>query len=190
MGRTSDARERLLEAGERLFGERSYGAIGVAEISATAGAPKGSFYYYFPSKQEFAVAVIDEHWRRQKAEWSSILSSEGSTVDRLHRLFEATAAVQREAQAGVGAVAGCMFGNLALELSSTEPVIRERLQEIFETQVDMIAAVLGDERRDMATAVVANLEGLVLLAKLRNDPSLIESQWVSTARMLKADVSA
>jgi TetR/AcrR family transcriptional repressor of nem operon len=196
MGRTSDARERLIDAGRRLLGERSYGSIGVAEISATAGAPKGSFYYFFPSKQEFAVAVIDDHWQSQEKQWSDILGAAEPVVRRLRRLFEATAEVQRRALTDTGAVAGCMFGNLALELSSSEPMVKKRLQEIFDAQVLAVRTAMSDaesgldateeELDELATAVVANLEGLVLLAKLHDDPSRIEAQWNTTERMLGA----
>jgi len=194
MGRTSDARERLLDAGRRLLGERSYGSIGVAEISSSAGAPKGSFYYFFPSKQDFAVAVVDEHWTAQHKQWAHILGTSAPVIDRLHRLFEATAAVQRQALMDSGAVAGCMFGNLALELSSSEPKVKERLQQIFDAQVRAVETALGDsnsgldvpesELHGLAISVVANLEGLVLLAKLHDDPSTIEMHWQTTARML------
>src|SRR6478735_1358436 len=107
MGRTSDARERILAAGAELFGRRSYASIGVAEICAAAGVPKGSFYYFFPSKQALALEV----------------------VQRLRDLFVATAEMQNEALKGTGAVVGCLFGNLALEVSEQDDPVRARLQQ-------------------------------------------------------------
>src|SRR6478609_4720554 len=117
MGRTSDARERILAAGAELFGRRSYASIGVAEICAAAGVPKGSFYYFFPSKQALALEVVDQHWQWQRGEWMGILSTSAPIVERLRDLFIATAEMQSEALKGTGAVVGCLFGNLALELS-------------------------------------------------------------------------
>ena len=70
MGRTSDARERLVAAALELFSERAYSSVGVAEISARAGVQKGSFYYFFPSKEALALAVTDEHWAWQRADWA------------------------------------------------------------------------------------------------------------------------
>ena len=60
MGRTSDARSRLIESAFALWFRRSYADVGVSEICAAAGVQKGSFYHFFPSKTDLAVAVVDE----------------------------------------------------------------------------------------------------------------------------------
>ena len=194
MGRTSDARERILTAGAELFGRRSYASIGVAEICATAGVPKGSFYYFFPSKQALALEVVNEHWTWQRGEWEGILHAPDPVVERLRKLFVATAEMQDAALQGQGAVVGCLFGNLALELSAEDDPVRGRLQEIFEEQIDIVEAALAvgvdegelavSDLRGSARAIVAQIEGLVLLAKLYNDPHQLDSLWTSTMRLL------
>ena len=194
MGRTSDARERILTAGAELFGRRSYASIGVAEICAAAGVPKGSFYYFFPSKQALALEVVNEHWTWQRGEWERILHAPDPVVERLRKLFVATAEMQDAALQGQGAVVGCLFGNLALELSAEDDPVRGRLQEIFEEQIDIVEAALAvgvdegelavSDLRGSARAIVAQIEGLVLLAKLYNDPHQLDSLWTSTMRLL------
>ena len=62
MGRTSDARERLIEEASRLFHQRSYEGVGVQELCDAAEIHKGSFYHFFKSKDELAAAVIDAYW--------------------------------------------------------------------------------------------------------------------------------
>lgn len=62
MGRTSDAREKIITAAQSLIELRGYSALGVAEICKSAGVPKGSFYYFFESKEALALTVLDEHW--------------------------------------------------------------------------------------------------------------------------------
>lgn len=59
MGRTSDARERILEAAIELIYARSYSAVGVQAICERAGVQKGSFYHFFPSKRELTLAAVD-----------------------------------------------------------------------------------------------------------------------------------
>ena len=200
MGRTSDARERILAAGADLFGRRSYASIGVAEICAEAGVPKGSFYYFFPSKQALALEVIDRHWDWQRGEWQRILSASAPIVDRLRDLFVATAEMQNEALRGKGAVVGCLFGNLALEVSEQDDPVRARLQQIFEEQIDIVEAALREAQdageltavdvREPAKAIVAQIEGLVLLAKLYNDPGQLDSLWANSMRLLGLTESA
>ena len=194
MGRTSDARERILAAGAELFGSRSYASIGVAEICAVAGVPKGSFYYFFPSKQALALEVIDQHWDWQRGEWTRILTAQAPIVDRLRDLFVATAEMQSDALKGTGAVVGCLFGNLALEVSAQEDPVRDRLQEVFEEQITIVETALREaedagqltlaDARDSAKAIVAQIEGLVLFAKLFNDPGQLDSLWRSSMRLL------
>ncbi|MHB9855524.1 TetR/AcrR family transcriptional regulator, partial [Streptomyces krungchingensis] len=138
MGRTSDARNKILSAAQTLIELRGYSALGVAEICKAAGVPKGSFYYFFDSKEALALAVIDEHWAAQKQAWTRILGSDAEPLQRLRTLFEETEATQRAGQQSCGTVSGCMFGNLTLEMSNQTESIRERLQEIFEAQVDMV----------------------------------------------------
>jgi TetR/AcrR family transcriptional repressor of nem operon len=194
MGRTSDARERILAAGAELFGQRSYASIGVAEICAAAGVPKGSFYYFFPSKQSLALAVVNEHWVWQRGQWVDILTADAPVVERLRRLFIATAEMQSDALKGTGAVVGCLFGNLALEVSSQDDPVRARLQEIFEEQIDLVeVAVLeavdageltAANPRVVAKSVVAQIEGMVLFAKLFNDPAQLDELWENSMRLL------
>lgn len=194
MGRTSDARERLVAAALELFSERTYSSVGVAEISARAGVQKGSFYYFFPSKEALALAVVNEHWARQRSDWTRILNGDGTVLERLRSLFEATAKYQADALQGTGSVTGCLFGNLALEVSSINDSIRKRLQEIFDEQVAIIeshlakAASAGDidlaDVHAAAKSIVAQLEGLILFAKLFNDPAQLDSMWANSLRLL------
>jgi hypothetical protein len=105
---------------------------------------KGSFYYFFPSKQAPALEVIDRHWEWQRGEWQRILSASEPIVDRLRDPFVATAEMQNEALRGKGAVVGCLFGNLALKVSEQDGPVRARLQQIFEEQIDIVEAALGE----------------------------------------------
>ena len=61
MGRTSNAKSRLIAMAMALMYVRGYPAVGVHEISTRAGVYKGSFYHFFPSKQALVLAVIDTY---------------------------------------------------------------------------------------------------------------------------------
>jgi TetR/AcrR family transcriptional repressor of nem operon len=197
MGRTSDARQRLLDAACELMHTRSYGAVGVAEICAQADVRKGSFYYFFASKQALTLEAINAHWARQRAEWAAILHAPDPALERLRRLFEVTAAAQQDAQQTRGAVSGCALANLALELSTQDRVVQARLQEIFDEQIAFIEETLRDAVAEgsipatsathgIARAVVAQMEGMVLFAKLGNDPEVLNDLWSQTLLLLRA----
>ncbi|WOX14078.1 TetR/AcrR family transcriptional regulator [Streptomyces sp. N50] len=199
MGRTSDAGEKILAAGRSLFEARGYSALGVAEICKAAGVPKGSFYYFYASKEALALAVVDEHWADQRREWTRILSGEtggAQPLDRLRQLFEETEAGQHAVQQGCGTVLGCLLGNLSLEMSNQTEAVRARLQEIFDAQVEMVAAVIGEARergdvtvndpREAARSVVAQLEGQVMFAKLYNNTGRLSPLWANCLALLGA----
>ncbi|WKX69279.1 TetR/AcrR family transcriptional regulator [Streptomyces sp. XD-27] len=197
MGRTSTARERLLDAACSLMLSRGYGAIGVAEICARADVKKGSFYHFFASKQALTIEAINAHWAAQRPGWVATLDGDGPAEDRLERLFLDQAAAQRTAKAEGGAVNGCLFGNLALELSTQDAVVQTRLAEIFDEQIALVHAALTDAAeqgtipapaatRTTARAVLAQLEGMVMFAKLTNDPSVLDGLWAQTSRLLQS----
>ncbi|WCH96830.1 TetR/AcrR family transcriptional regulator [Streptomyces moderatus] len=196
MGRTSDAKQKILGAARSLIEGRGYSALGVAEICKAAGVPKGSFYYFFESKESLALAVVDEHWTAQRRDWVRVLEADGEPLERLRGLFEETQAGQRAVQEGCGTVSGCLFGNLTLELSNQTEAVRRRLQEIFEAQVDMVETVVKEARergdvtvadtREAARAVVAQLEGQVMFAKLYNSTERLTPLWNNCLALLGA----
>jgi TetR/AcrR family transcriptional repressor of nem operon len=195
MGRTSDARGKILSAAQTLIEQRGYTALGVAEICGVAGVPKGSFYHFFESKQALALTVVNEHWTAQRRQWTELLGSDRPPLQRLRDLFEATETVQRVGQRDHGTVVGCLFGNLALELRSQAEDVRHRLQEIFDEQIDLIERVVAEahergdiaaavDARDAARSIVAQLEGRVLFAKLLDDPGQLEAVWRNCLALL------
>ncbi|MFE9836805.1 TetR family transcriptional regulator [Streptomyces sp. NPDC005551] len=196
MGRTSNAREKILTAARSLIEQRGYSALGTAEICKAAGVPKGSFYYFFESKEALALAVLDEQWAAQRGDWTRALRGDADPLQRLRRLFEETEAAQRAGQQSCGTVSGCMFGNLTLEMSNQTEAIRARLQEIFDAQVAMVEEVVADahergevtvgDPHEAARSVVAQLEGQVLFAKLYNDTQRLSVLWRNCLAILGA----
>ncbi|WP_240800076.1 TetR family transcriptional regulator C-terminal domain-containing protein [Streptomyces rhizosphaericola] len=105
--------------------------------------------------------------------------------------------IQRRAKEESGAVEGCMLGNLALELSTQEPDVRARLEEVFDERIRLVEGALADAAaegpipagragREAAQAVISQLEGMVLLAKLKNDPAVLDGLWPHTLLLLQA----
>ena len=86
MGRTSDANERLMDAALDLIWEESYGAVTIDDICKRADVKKGSFYYFFSSKSELAIAALERMWNEEsKPKMDSLFSA---SVDPLTALRE------------------------------------------------------------------------------------------------------
>jgi TetR/AcrR family transcriptional repressor of nem operon len=202
VGRTSTGKDRLIDAAYELIYTRGYVGVGVADICARAGVLKGSFYHFFPSKQALALAAVDAYWDRQRDQWTRLVrDDERPPLRRLRELLAANVAAQVLDKKATGSVRGCMLGNLALEVSGQDEPVQARIDEVFAEQIRLVhgvlvaaadAGVVGPEFATLATAraVVAQLEGLVLFAKLTNDPAVFDDLWPLTLRLLGLPVDA
>lgn len=118
--RDTDTRERILAAGATLFGQKGFNGCGLNEVLQAAGVPKGSFYHYFGSKEEFGVALIERARDAHLAELRPLLSDRRMTpLERLRAIF----AQARAECAATGPTVECLIPKLALETASlSEPV--------------------------------------------------------------------
>jgi AcrR family transcriptional regulator len=130
MGRTSDAKERLLEAVIELIWTCSYGSTSVDQICERAGVKKGSFYHFFESKTELAVAGIEHSWNEHRKQLDQTFSPVIPPLERIWKSCENFQREQREALEKFGAENG-LTGNF--EALSQSPQVRESLQADVDT---------------------------------------------------------
>lgn len=184
MSPPNDTRERILDSARELIYTRSYATVGVAEICADAGVKKGSFYHFFPSKRDLTVAVLDSRFADLKRYLlDRAFTSEIAPLDRLARLVDGVIAFQTELHHQTGMVPGCPFGNLAAEQSTQDEVLRCATERSLGRIGEAISRAVADAlaageigRIDVtatADAMLAYLEGVILLAKARNDPAVL-----------------
>jgi len=175
----SNAREKIVDAACELFHQRGYRAVGVQEICDSAGVQKGSFYHFFRSKQELALAMLDQTWlRMQELKFTPAFRDELPPLQRIERYLEILPQVFGELRMSQGAVCGCPFGNMALEMSTHDDAIRRKLDSIYRAWARYLEDCLdeaiecGDlpaiDTRTAADSVVAYISGMAVLAKTRN----------------------
>jgi TetR/AcrR family transcriptional repressor of nem operon len=185
MGRTSNARDQLVDSAITLIHARSYAAVSVDNLCAHAGVNKGSFYHFFPSKRDLALAVIERQWAHaQQLILDPAFAHDVPPLERIRRLFRCAATLQRSGDPAAGPVLGCPFGNLAAELGTQDPVIRDKVQAVFAGYQAAFERVLraAQEAGEMdpvdvpaaARSLLALFEGALLLAKTYNNAALIE----------------
>ena len=121
-------RIKLVRAGVSILTEKGFTSVGLDEILSSVGVPKGSFYYYFNSKTEFGLTLIDsyaEYFARKLDHW--FLDGTRSPLQRL-RNFVADA---RRGMERFGFRRGCLVGNLGQEMGSLPEPFRKRLIFVF-----------------------------------------------------------
>ena len=121
-------RDDLIQVGRDIVIRQGFNAAGLSDILNTAGVPKGSFYYYFESKEDFGLAIIEDFASKYQKELEAILGNEQfSPLARLNNYFEKGIAEMVASQCENG----CLIGNLAQELSAQSEVFRDRLSHIL-----------------------------------------------------------
>src|SRR5579884_1064575 len=88
MGRVSDAKNRLMQVIVELIWTGSYGSTTIDDICERANVKRGSFYYFFNSKADLAVAAMDEEWEKHRPDLDKIFSPVVPPLERLRRYCE------------------------------------------------------------------------------------------------------
>src|SRR5262245_56272307 len=193
--RGAATKENVLAHAAALFRERGFQATSIGDLLERADVQKGSFYYYFPSKEALGHAVLDR-WieaMREKLLASLVAKDGPPPLDRIH----ATLAAFVSEQEAAGCRGGCPFGNLAIELADVHEGFRERLAAAFGELSHAFSGLLelaqaeGALRRDadakaLGWFVVASIEGGILLAKVHKSCAPL----AATLRAAEAHVSS
>ncbi|RUR26686.1 TetR family transcriptional regulator [Vreelandella andesensis] len=166
-------RDKLIDTGAELIAQQGYNATGINAVLKTCGVPKGSFYHYFSSKEDFGLAVIERFANQYDESLSTLLEDVSlPPLERLRRYF----ATGREHMLSCDHATGCLIGNLGQELSGQNDTFRDALNLVFQHWekrfVDCLqyAQDLGDIDASIAPEALASFilsgwEGAILRAK-------------------------
>lgn len=153
-------RESLLNQGVVFFMNQGYHGTGLQKILDAVNVPKGSFYNYFSSKEEFGAAVIQHYIEPFISRLSAHLEQSSSdALGAIRRYFDELIAELEENQFK----GGCLLGSLMGEIGSTSDVCQQSLQSAIARYRDLLQSGLaqaqqqGAVRTDKTTAEMADL---------------------------------
>jgi len=135
-----ETKQTLLQIGNQLMAQHGYNNTGLNEILEAASIPKGSFYYYFNSKEDFALQVLEQFFARIKAKRIEYLENE--TLDPLARLrayYDWYAGYLEAA----GCRFGCLMGTLGQELADQNEVFRARIDTLMMLSAEELVTCLS-----------------------------------------------
>ncbi len=200
MAKTSDSKEKLLQVAFDLIWDNSYSAVSVDDICERAEVNKGSFYYYFKSKADLAVASYEEHWREKQPELDRIFSPQLPALERLSRWCEYLYERQRQKAEKYGHVCGCPYASVGSEVATQDEKIRSKAQELFERNLKYLESALADAKREgaitcrdprlAAQRVYSVALGMLLRAKVRNELSVLKDLEPAVMDVIGAGVVA
>ena len=190
MPRRTNTRERLIETAGHLFCRQGYAHTGVNEIMQRAKTTSGSFYHFFPTKEDLVLAVVDHIGESFEGEiFGGALTPVADPIDRVFAVLES---YRRHLEDNDFAL-GSPLGTLAAELSTSHPQVRERLAELFAGWTDRMQFLLeeaGDrlpadlDRRGLAEFLLSAVEGAVLQSRAGRSLAPFDSTMTELRRHL------
>ena len=185
MGRTSDADQRLMDAALELVWTQSYGAVTIDDICKRAEVKKGSFYYFFDSKEQLAVAALERMWKDDwKAKMDTVFSASVDPLDRLRNYLANIYRWQTEMKQRFGRMIGCPVASVGSEVGTQECSICEKTREIMARKRRYVESTVRDaiangslEPGDVTkrtTVLLSFIEGMTLQARAANDLEILK----------------
>lgn len=174
-------REKILEAAGRLFRERGYDGIGVADIMKRAGLTHGGFYGHFPSKDDLAAEMTARVLGRER--WLERLT--GQTNPSVGDVVRSYLTPRHRDDRGHG----CLFAALGSDVARQSRSVRRAFTEGFRRRVDVVEQLMVGRsavtKRQKALAVMAGLVGALTLARAVDDPELSNEILEAAATVLE-----
>ena len=153
-------REELIEVGLKQIHSAGYTATGINQILELADVPKGSFYHHFASKDAFAKEILEHYNFGEQKRWESFLGdTKVSPLKRLQRYFKEMIAIYGRR----GRSAGCLLGNMTLDVAEHNPALRGVLRKSFDCWQNAIAKTIREAIEEHELPKTANADELAAL---------------------------
>lgn len=181
----ADTRNDLIRSGLELLTQNGFLSTGVDAIVKNASVPKGSFYYYFKSKEEYAQTVLNAYdsFFQHKLKKHLHESSCTPMVRMENFIDDACEGIKKH-----NFTRGCLVGNMMQESPGLPPSFINQLQSILESWQGLVATCLSDALSsgeiisDMNGTQLASIfwsgwEGAVMRAKLYCSTQPVYDFW-------------
>ena len=188
----TDVRQHILDTAKPIILGKGFSAVGLNELLAEAGVPKGSFYHYFKSMELFGEALLDSYFADYQARLETRLKhSEGTAAQRLMSYWTAW----QETQSSEGAEGKCLAVKLGGEVCDLSEAMRSALHNGTNRIVDALAECISEGGRDgslpptidsrqTAQTLYSLWLGATLLSKIRRDRSALDAALAATLNLL------
>ena len=193
--KTHDTRQHILNIGYQLVVAKGFTNVGLSELLKTAAVPKGSFYHYFKSKEQFGEALIQGYFEFYLEYVAAILiQGKGNGFERLTDYFSRWLEVDN----GSCNVNKCVVVKLSAEVSDLSEPMREALKIGAYSIVNLIAQCIEDGIKDGSITVKDSQLtaqtlyqlwlGASLFYKLSQDLQVLQQALATTKAQLRPEI--
>lgn len=188
----AEVRRHILDTAKPIMLGKGFSAVGLNEILAAAGIPKGSFYHYFGSKESFGEALLESYFTDYLDHLDDLLVRQpGTAAARLMSYWNDWL----ETQANNDPEGKCLAVKLGAEVCDLSEAMRVALQRGTERIIERLAACIVAGLADGSLRGIADPAntaatlyqlwfGASLLAKIRRDREPLETAMVTTRQLL------
>lgn len=185
-------RTALLKSGRRIIVEKGYNHTGIQEVLQDVGVPKGSFYHFFSSKEDFGLAIINRDAAMHERVVEQYLGDATlSPLSRIQKYFEDKLTEFESLHYREG----CLLGNLSQEMADQNERFRIRLQEAMVQWRDRFAQCIQEaqaageisscwEAQELAEYCLNSWEGALLQMKLTKSDKPLKAFMKVTFEMV------
>src|SRR6516164_6764943 len=162
-GRGRASRDRIVERAAELVADRGVAGTSLDEVLAAAGASKSQLYHYFAGRDELVAAAVARRCAQVLDELTRALGDIATVADLETRLAGFVAGFEQQG------LPGCPIGSLASEVAERNEAARLQAAAAFDAWEGLFADALDRmrERGELATALLASIEGGLVLSQAR-----------------------
>ena len=186
-----DMRQHIIDVAKTLMTHKGYTAVGLMEVLTTAGVPKGSFYHYFRSKEEFGQALLEEYFQEYIGRVDIVMAAQRTGAERLIGFLSYWA----KTQAFDHPEEKCLVVKLGAEVCDLSEDMRSVLEEGTALIIQRITRCIEQGMADGSITSTQNAEtlaeslyqlwlGASLLVKVRNTTAAFETALNTSKRLL------
>lgn len=186
-----DMRQHIIDVAKSLMTHKGYTAVGLMEVLKAAGVPKGSFYHYFRSKEEFGQALLEEYFQEYIGRVDVVMAAPGTGAERLFgylRYWAKTQAFDHPEEKCLVVKLGAEVCDLSEDmrgvLEEGTALIILRITRCVEQGVADGSITSTQDAETLAEALYQLWLGASLLVKVRNTTAAFDTALITSERLL------
>lgn len=186
-----DMRQHILDVAKSLMTDKGYTAVGLAQVLTAAGVPKGSFYYYFRSKEEFGQALLEEYFQEYIGRVDVVMAGAGTGAERLLSYLRYWAKTQsfdhpdeKCLVVKLGAEVCDLSEDMRTVLEEGTALIIQRISRCVEQGIADGSISKAHDAGALAESLYQLWLGASLLVKVRKDTAAFETALMTSERLL------